>query len=468
MLSLGVPSDPDLGWHLQNGNYILENLRLPAGDIYSWTMPGYPWVSHEWGMDTLMAWLNNQWGLWALVLFFALVIASAFYIVSGAVSASRIIRVLVAIIGLMISWVIIGVRPQMITLLGIAILLYLLFNWKKNPQKKWLIWLPLLFFVWANLHGGFPFGFIMIVTFGAGELGRHILSAGKEERGLLTNQDLSALAKWSILAFVVTFINPNGWRVYLELYQTFVDRDVLNRIMEWLPITLTSAGSYNMALMVGLLLALLVINKGRFDTTKLVMVIAVFLFSLSSWRHLPIFALTAMILLAEQLEILFRKGLARTLGTFLGLVSLATVLFLAGSWQIFRIGEVITKPDLYGEVYNYPYGAIQYLKENPPPTQMRFFNEYGWGGYLIWQYPEQKIFIDGRMAVWRHPKFNIFNDLSAITGVDRRTVSEALERWQIDLILVASSRPVNELLKEMPDRWLLKYKDRIATVWEKI
>ena len=396
VLSFSAPNDPDMGWHLQNGAYILENLRLPTGDIYSWTMPGYPWVPHEWGTDVIMSALNNVGGLWALVVFFAIVTASTFYIVSGAVSTSRMTRLLVAIIGILISWTVIGVRPQMITLLGVAIVLYLIFNWRNQPKGKLLWWLPFLFFIWANLHGGFPIGFVLLVVFSGGEVVRHILSAGSKNKTLLEDRDFLSLIKWSSLAFVATFMNPNGWRVYEELYQTFIDRDVLNRILEWLPITLTSIASHNMALVVVLLFFLLIINRGKFDTTKLVLVVFVFFFSLSSWRHMPIFALTAMVLLAEQLNILFKKDLVQTLSTFLGITFIIIILVLSGSWQFFRISKVITEPDLYGAVYTYPYGAIQYLKENPS-THTRLFNEYGWGGISFGRCQNKKFL---SMDVW--------------------------------------------------------------------
>lgn len=465
--SLSAPSDPDMGWHLQNGLYILQNWHLPTGDVYSWTMPNYPWVTHEWGADVLMALLNGWGGLWALVIFFAAIIASAFYIVSGGISNSRAIRILVAIIGVFISWTIVGVRPQMITLLGVAILLYLVFNWKEKPHPRWLMWLPPLFLLWTNLHGGFSVGFIILLVFGAGELLRHILSAGRKNPSLLTTAHFWALAKWSGLAFLATLVNPNGWRVYWELYQTFVDRDVLNRIMEWLPITLTSVGSYNMGLMVLLLIFLLITNRGRFDTTKLVLVVAIFIFSLTSWRHMPIFALTAVVLLAEQLDLFLRKDVLPILNSWLGIVALSLILFLAGSWQVYRIGHVIADPALYGEVYRYPYGAVEHLKANPP-THTNLFNEYGWGGYLIWQYPERKVFIDGRMAIWKDADFNIFDDLASITGVDKQSALATMERWEIDLVMIENTRPLNGFLSQLPDDWEIKYRDNLATIWEKI
>ena len=44
---------------------------------------------------------------------------------------------------------------------------------------------------------------------------------------------------------------------------------------------------------------------------------------------------------------------------------------------------------------DYPVGAVQYLRQHPQPTGM--FNDYSYGGYLIWQLgPQHKVFIDGR------------------------------------------------------------------------
>jgi len=51
------------------------------------------------------------------------------------------------------------------------------------------------------------------------------------------------------------------------------------------------------------------------------------------------------------------------------------------------------------EEKTYPKKAIEYLKKNPKEGNL--FSEYGWGGYLIWKYPEKKTFVDGRMAIWR-------------------------------------------------------------------
>ena len=55
--------DSDTGWHIRNGESILANRALPRTDPYSFSKPGQPWVSWEWGSDVLMG-LAHRAGAW--------------------------------------------------------------------------------------------------------------------------------------------------------------------------------------------------------------------------------------------------------------------------------------------------------------------------------------------------------------------------------------------------------------------
>ena len=46
---------------------------------------------------------------------------------------------------------------------------------------------------------------------------------------------------------------------------------------------------------------------------------------------------------------------------------------------------------------NYPCGAVKFLKNNPQYHNLKIFNDYNYGGYLIWTCPNIKLFIDGRL-----------------------------------------------------------------------
>ncbi|GIW54852.1 MAG: hypothetical protein KatS3mg082_1256 [Nitrospiraceae bacterium] len=46
----------------------------------------------------------------------------------------------------------------------------------------------------------------------------------------------------------------------------------------------------------------------------------------------------------------------------------------------------------------------------------RLYNDYGYGGFLLWWLPEERIFIDGRMPAWRIGDRWIFYDYVALTN----------------------------------------------------
>jgi hypothetical protein len=46
-------TDHDFGWHIRMGQLILAK-GIPATDPFSYTMPSYPFVDHEWLADILL------------------------------------------------------------------------------------------------------------------------------------------------------------------------------------------------------------------------------------------------------------------------------------------------------------------------------------------------------------------------------------------------------------------------------
>src|SRR3989344_5520259 len=72
--------DPDLPWRLTVGAWINDHGAVPRTDIYSHTMPGHPWVDHEWLQHALLAQLNAAGGVfwWMAIAVFTLLAAMPF------------------------------------------------------------------------------------------------------------------------------------------------------------------------------------------------------------------------------------------------------------------------------------------------------------------------------------------------------------------------------------------------------
>src|SRR3982751_5366213 len=63
--------DPDFGWHLRLGQITLQQ-GIPQTDLFSYTMPHYKMVNHEWLVDMGIAKLFPFFGLDGLAVMFSL------------------------------------------------------------------------------------------------------------------------------------------------------------------------------------------------------------------------------------------------------------------------------------------------------------------------------------------------------------------------------------------------------------
>src|SRR3989344_1597948 len=67
-LSTALSWDYDLGFRLKTGELILTQ-GFPRTDPYSYTMPGFPYVEHAWGVGVIWASLYQWSGTYGIALF---------------------------------------------------------------------------------------------------------------------------------------------------------------------------------------------------------------------------------------------------------------------------------------------------------------------------------------------------------------------------------------------------------------
>jgi hypothetical protein len=48
-------TDPDFWWHLTTGNWILSHHAVPHSDLYTYTVSGHRWITHEWLSEVLLS-----------------------------------------------------------------------------------------------------------------------------------------------------------------------------------------------------------------------------------------------------------------------------------------------------------------------------------------------------------------------------------------------------------------------------
>ena len=203
--------------HIRSGEYTFEHGGLPPRtDVFSFTANGQPWVNRGWLFDVVVAGLY-QISPWALTITKALIAAGAFWLLIrirlpevptwwGSVCA---VLALVACLPLLTA------QPELITLLGTVIAIWLLARWQS--QLRGIVFgLPLLFLVWANLDPRMFFGLAVVLAFALGETVQRIIGDRNNAPSLTT--------LWIALAgsFVASVAHPFGWETLLapaDLYQ---------------------------------------------------------------------------------------------------------------------------------------------------------------------------------------------------------------------------------------------------------
>lgn len=451
-IALRPPTDPDMGWHLRDGKYLVENhFQVAKTDPFSWTMPDFPVVMHEWMTDLVAYFISEKAGLFTLALISALVTAIAFILVSLGMKTDLEYKIIAGIMGIIASIPILGVRAQMLSLLGIAAVIYVIYEFKANPKTKKIFFLPLIFFFWVNFHGGFAGGLFLLALFIFFELIKFFicLGLGKKrearffrwlgrylEEETISGQSLLQLVIVSFSSFLLTFVNPYGWRIYVEVFTTVFDSYAKSNIGEWLPVSVFSPGGSEFIFYLILLAILLFVSFKKIGHLYLIIAFVFLYLAFSSWRHVPIFLIISIPLWVEMVHRLAGKELTRLTQNKWFLLVMAVIVFFVAKQQIRTTYPIAHSIDTLAEAGAYPLGAVRYLKENP--IEGRMLNEYNWGGFLIWQYPEKKVYIDGRMPSWKIGDYRVFEEFNQMMKFEKdwQTV---LDKNDIKFALVYNS-----------------------------
>ena len=168
-------SDGDLAAHIRMGETILATGRLPTYSLASYTAPADPMVAHAWLSEIIFALLFRLGGLPLLSMATGIVIGvthgaiALFLRKRGADPRWAIVAALLSFSLASTHWL---TRPHLFSIVGAALTLFLL----ESDRPRRLIYALPLFALWANLHGGWLFGLVMIGAYIAGDLAEAALS----------------------------------------------------------------------------------------------------------------------------------------------------------------------------------------------------------------------------------------------------------------------------------------------------
>ena len=220
--------DPDFGWHLKAGEEAWINKIAPYQNYYNFTYTG-TWVNHEWLSDLLLYLSYNSLGYEFLVVIFALIIVLTLILLNTFVyrnlssQSNAALIIVFQLLGVLAAMPHFGIRIQELALLFVFLLLFILEKYNKNQNWLVLLWLPILFILWANLHASFLLGLVLMFSWLSLKLLEKIFAKFLKQFKLLSWLDLRKQISWlqlkwfflfSLISLFVTLFNPYGLKLY--------------------------------------------------------------------------------------------------------------------------------------------------------------------------------------------------------------------------------------------------------------
>lgn len=479
--------EPDFGWHLRTGlDLLTQGLRVPATDPYSHTLPEWPWVEHAWLTDVVIALVyrgGGAAGALGVILLFAAVTGAAFAVAAASARAGRTCRLAALALALWTAWPFLGARTQMITLLGVAVVLRLCERYRVGALAHlWMV--PPLFLLWANLHGGFTAGLFVagLILAGATVLGlaaarpptsQWLRPGGTPDEPVPGWPLIRHLALVLAVSALVTLINPYGWRLHQEIASSLTDRFMTETLREWQPVSLESrAGRWYLGYVALLAAGMLALYR-RHEPLRWLILGVFLVLSVRHWRNVPFFLLISVPLWAELLsDLVSRLGSRLTIRVhhakrwlLAGAVAAALTLVILGPDHLRSAFHCGLSPADYFRGTDYPIEAVDWIRTHRDQVGTHLYNDYGMGGFLLWWLPNEKIFIDGRMPAWRIGDRWIFYDYVALTAWDPPEV-RVLAKYAVDWAIVTQGTPLEQALATGTG-WQDVYRDRKVTVFVK-
>lgn len=385
-------TDGDCFWHLATGRWIIDNLALPVSDPLSFTVTDHnPWRPESGRVQFILQqyWLGQLmlYGTWKVAGNAGIVLLRAFVYLSVLLGLIVWMRracrglfpfVLILLVGMMLREIP-NERPQLFSFIFMPLVLFQLerISERRVGTQSWnyLILLPVTMLFWANTHGAYILGVVLIVCY----LTTHLMDR------FMHNVPLDALLLASLCcSALVTCINPAGvsaWREFLftnreysaSVYETLTPWRAAIRLHEWYP-----------AYWLGISIAGygFIRRHSNIRAVHMLVMILLIALSLSGLRYLvfPLLAAPIFVRYLPYLPVTSRSA---------GLLAVCCFVWAGCTWN-YNILNL-------NERWKFPSGAAEFVKRQSPAPNC--FNHYDWGGYLAFTIPGFKTFTDGRGLV---------------------------------------------------------------------
>lgn len=451
----------DVWGHLAYGRMICEGKSLPATEPLMPLATGMAFIDTAWLSQVIGYLTMRTIGIAGLQGLFAL--ASATCVALLAARTYQKTRngwfCLLAMVGFLAvaAESLSIIRPQVA---GIACFVMLLFRLTspRLHRSDWVL-IPVLFGLWANLHGSFLTGLFLLGSFVVGRAIDVGCRTGSWQ-AIIRDHRLRRNFLLLELAAAAVLVNPYGIGVYGAALQIAANPN-LGDLTEWHPQVLREATGVLFGAVIVALAVLYRWTPRRVRAWEVITLVVLGWSTFNSSRMIVWWAPVAALLLAVHGHASWRHWRR------LPLIPEAPA--RAGKWTVVAVGLIWIffaysplgirvihgkSPKLERSVSSdTPLAAAKYLREKPPVGQV--FNTFEWGDYLQWAGPAgMKIFVNSHAHLVPREVWQAYMQISDLQS----GWEEAIDRYGINTIVIDREHrePLIKKLKEI-DKWKLDF-----------
>jgi hypothetical protein len=467
VLGTNLFRDGDPGRHITVGKYMIESGSILTSDVFSFTMQSEAITPHEWIAQLIYGAADMLMGLNGVVMVTALILSTTFILIYLELLARDIPRLLAFGLTLwaaaitMVHWL---ARPHLFTLLFLAIFVPRMGKlYQGRDVPLWQFGAIML--LWANTHGAFIFGFVI--------WGAYLVAWLIENwrNGIdFTSPILRKLLAAGGLSFLVTFINPVGWRLWETSVGYVSSRYFVDRTSEYRSIDFHSIGAWPFLGMLALLLLISLRKEKKLPLGETFLITGFAVMGIYSTRHIPPFAVVVVPLVGALFAPYFNRIPAlvninhriETLehnlrGIFWPIAIVAACLVMLS----FGVKLDASQKGYHFNPVEFPVEAVNWIEENP--MQGNMFNQFRWGGYLLYRlWPSYLVFMDGQTDFYGERLTRQHDQILEAQDGWQAVVDEYNIEW---MIVSTDSRIVLQL--EDSSAWNIVYRDDTATILRK-
>jgi len=509
----------DTFYTIKIGEHILEN-GIDMKDPFSFhdLKYTYPHWLYDVGIYLIYN-IGGQAGIYISTIVLCILLGILIYLTNMKLTSNKLTSFVITIGAMYLLKPYIAARAQLATFILFVLTVYFIEQFLSTKKKRYAIGLVIIPILLANLHlAVFPFYFILYLPYIA-EYMMYILSNSgiivntskinsshkkikkledEKEIEKLKNKILELEAKNDklqkryekvnsnpykiiikgnhtvklliivmIICVFTGLLTPLGTTPYTYLIKTMRGTTTHN-ISEHLPLTLVNNLNFMCILLV--FLAILIFTDTKIKLSDLFMLSGLTLLTFYTRRQESMFILMGSFILNRLICSMFDKynpdGCTNGIKTLCRPLPMISAISLVLIICINMYNPKID--DKFIDEKSYPVDAATYILENLDIENIRLYNEYNYGSYLL--YRGIPVFIDSRADLYA-PEFNegveVFNDYINLSGVNNDKIEEKLDKYGITHMMMYKKSKLRTFIKQDEEKYNLLYEDDYFCVYER-